>query len=178
MGKNVGWEKLERGLLESILWDRNEPFDDRSAYIDLRLRANFADTEFNPFGNEVITVHAKEIFTSIKKLAQHWGWSVNRVRRYLLFLEKAHLAEVKRHTYGTTITLMNIDENGNRRHTNEYADEPTNEYANEHANGYAGGYADGPHNKKDKKVKKDKEDSKRNQEYAKRWNDLWGGEPE
>ncbi len=178
MGKNVGWEKLERGLLESILWERNEPFDDRSAYIDLRLRANFADTEFNPFGNEVITVHAKEIFTSIKKLAQHWGWSTNRVRRFLLFLEKTHLATIKTHTYGTAITLMDIDENGNRRHTNGTANETPNGTTDGVANGITGGVANGTHNKKDKKGKKDKEDSKRNQEYAQRWNDLWGGEPE
>lgn len=178
MGKNVGWEKLERGLLESILWERNEPFDDRSAYIDLRLRANFADTEFNPFGNEVITVHAKEIFTSIKKLAQHWGWSTNRVRRFLLFLEKTHLATIKTHTYGTSITLMDIDENGNRRHTNDTANETPNGTTDGVANGITGGAANGTHNKKDKKSKKGIEESKRNQEYAKRWNDLWGGEPE
>ena len=167
MGKNVGWEKMERKILDSPLWSRNEPFDDRSAYTDLRLRANFAESKFCPDGRDVITVEPRELFTSIRSLAARWRWSEGKVRRYLDFLESINLATIKKYNRGTIVRLMPVEETDNERHNSEYNNDR---------------HSGGTHNKKDKKDKEGKEDSKRNPEGASRrgiaLGGIWGGDPE
>lgn len=200
MGKNVGWEKIERDLLDSVLWTSMEPFNDRSAYIDLRLRVNFVDAEFNPIGREVITVHAGEIFTSITKLAERWHWSQNRVRRYLKFLEDIHFARVKTYTYGVLITLMNTDKSGNDRRADGRGDEVSNESTDEVASestsiaNYGSRYdrtsesSNGRTNgtqyknvKNDRKEQKEKDISRTTDSASRRGialGGIWGGDPE
>ena len=182
MGKNVGWEKMERKILDSPLWSRNEPFDDRSAYTDLRLRANFAESKFCPDGRDVITVEPRELFTSIRSLAARWHWSEGKVRRYLNFLESINLATIKKYNRGTLVKLMPVEETDNERHNNEHNNDSNSKDDDKHGRRYTDRHSGGTHNKKDKKDKEGKEDSKRNPEGASRrgiaLGGRWGGDPE
>lgn len=132
--KDRGFVILQRSLLSHWLWQGNEPFCKRAAWIDLILLANHADNKVNINGN-VINVARGQHFTSLQKLAKRWGWSVNKVVRYLHRLMCEDMVHTVGYAHGTLITLVNYDKIQGRQKADGYA--------NEQADGYADGHADG-----------------------------------
>lgn len=106
MGK--GWIKIHRKLLDNDIWTQSGPFDDRSAWIDLILLANFKDGEMN-----IKRTRKKRIIkrgqrhTSRDELAKRWGWSLGKVDRYLDTLHERGMLDIDGTPYGTTLTLVN-----------------------------------------------------------------------
>lgn len=82
----MGWIKLDRSILNSSLWDQDEPFDCRSAYIDLLLNACFVDSDI-PTKNGVVRVKKGQYLTTIVFLSKRWKWSRNKVYRFLKSLD-------------------------------------------------------------------------------------------
>lgn len=97
-----GWVKLHRKLLLTELWNSNEPFDQRSAWIDLILRAAHAEQKVNG-----ITLTRGQLITSRAKLAEHWHWSERKVRTFLAQLEKVGQIFCIANNRFTIITLNN-----------------------------------------------------------------------
>ena len=167
MGKEKGWAKVKRSILDTIIWNYEEPFDDRSAYIDLILRVNYEEKEFRAKKSaDVITVKPGQIFTSIRMLGERWKWSENKVRRYLKMLEKAGYIIKKVHTCGTLITLVNTDENDTSQQGCGTPNEREGGSPSERSGGRSGG----------RRLKKDKEskESEESKESAKRIFNPWG----
>ena len=77
----IGWVMLHRKIRECSIWDSDEPFDMRSAWIDLVMMVNFEDKR-TVFNGKAITVKAGQRITSIRKLADRWHWGVNRTKRF------------------------------------------------------------------------------------------------
>lgn len=158
-----GWIKVERDITDLPLWTHEKKFDDRSAFIDLLLMANYADRKFKPRKTRLtITVHAGEIFTSMEKLARRWGWSEGKVDRYLDMLVDDNIVRVKRTTYGTIITLVKYGRSGNSRTDNE-GDDSADDDANDEGD-YEGDYRGDNEVRK----KKNKEVYKKNIEEQKK----------
>lgn len=177
MGKNKGWAKVERGILDSVIWNSDQPYDERSAYIDLVLRANYEEKQFRAKkSTDIIIVKPGELFTSAGMLAERWHWSINKVRRYLKLLKAAGLANIKAYTCGTLVSLVFIDKEAHEQHTSESANGTTYESANGTAYGITYGIANGTRLKKEE-YKKNKE-SKKSKNNAQGFDDIWGGEPE
>ena len=82
-----GWISVHRKIQEHWVWDNDEPFDKRSAWIDILLMVNHKDKKFL-LGNELVEVKAGERITSERKLAKKWNWSRTKVRSFLELLEK------------------------------------------------------------------------------------------
>lgn len=82
-----GWISLHRKIKENWIWNLNEPFDKRSAWIDLLLRANHKATTIN-FNNTSINLDVGEMVTSTERLAKEWRWSRHKVADFLKRLEK------------------------------------------------------------------------------------------
>ena len=82
----IGWVMIHRKIRDCSIWDSDEPFDMRSAWVDLVMMVNFEDKR-TVFNGKSITVKAGQKITSIVKLAERWNWSRDRVRRYLDLLE-------------------------------------------------------------------------------------------
>lgn len=166
MAKEKGWVKTERALLDTAIWNNGEPFDERSAYIDIQLRANYEEKIFRPRkSTEVITIKPGELFTSVGMLSERWKWSENKVRRYLKMLKKVGLADFKRHPYGTLITLASIEVEGDGRHPHGTPDGRSGGTPD----GTPDGRADGTRLKKDKNSKESKEKKKAAPDFG-----LWG----
>lgn len=109
MAHNSNWIKLYRQIFDSQIWNVKEPFDIRSAWIDLILMANHK--EGNVFiSGELITVPRGAHFTSIQNLGARWKWSIKRVRAYLKVLEKAEMVTVNGTHRGTLITIVKYDD--------------------------------------------------------------------
>lgn len=101
-----GWIKLHRSLQAHWLWKDTEPFDKRSAWIDLLMLANFTDLKVMRKGT-LRDRKRGEVNTSILWLADRWKWSRAKVKRFLNVLEKDGMITQNSTTDGTTITLEN-----------------------------------------------------------------------
>lgn len=106
MAKKEGWISLYRKIQECEIWLSPEPFDMRSAWIDLLLLANHRDKE-TVFDGKLITIKKGQRITSIRQLAERWHWSRCKTSNYLNLLEKAEMIEQKRDRKKTIISIVN-----------------------------------------------------------------------
>lgn len=136
-----GWIRLHREITDSGIWSDSEPFDKRSAWIDLLLMANYKD--FDTMRKMTIQ-HRKrgEVNTSVTYLAKRWGWSRNKVYRYLALLKADGMVNINGTTDGTTITIENYEKYQIVASTDGTTDGTTS--------GTSSGTTNGTHDKKDK----------------------------
>lgn len=103
-----GWIKLHRKILDCSIWNSREPFDKRSAWIDILLSASHKDLNLMIGGIDEKIPRGSFMF-SIEKLCDRWGWSRNRVKRFLALLEREQMIETKRTNKGTLISVLNYN---------------------------------------------------------------------
>ena len=106
MKKNQGWIKVFRKMTDSSIWDTDEPYDKRSAWVDLLLSVNHEDREII-LGNDTLHVHKGQRFTSVRKLSEHWNWSKNKTLAYLRQLEALGMITRDGTHSGTLLTIVN-----------------------------------------------------------------------
>ncbi|WP_069649662.1 hypothetical protein [Caloranaerobacter ferrireducens] len=107
---NQGWISLHRKIAEHWIWVSNEPFDKRSAWIDLLLLANHEDKKIL-LGNELVEVKRGEHITSEYILAQRWGWSRKKVRNFLqLLAEDGMIENIKEDKKRTRLRIVNYND--------------------------------------------------------------------
>ena len=81
-----GWIAVDRKIFDNLIWKNDDPFDRRSAWIDLLLLVNHADNKVLING-KVETVKRGQRITSILFLAQRWRWSRTKTKAFLKMLE-------------------------------------------------------------------------------------------
>lgn len=102
---NGYWIKVYRKIRESAIWNNSEPFDYRSAWIDLIMEANVKPNTFI-YKGQTITVKRGEYYTSVRKLSNRWHWSKDKVNRFLKILIKLDM--VRKHNEFKCATLLTI----------------------------------------------------------------------
>lgn len=100
-----GWVAICRAIQEHWLWTE-KPFSKGQAWIDLIMLANYEDKKM-PYKGEVITCERGTVNLSITLLADRWGWSRDKTRKFLRLLESDNMVTVKATTHRTTITIEN-----------------------------------------------------------------------
>ena len=103
-----GWLSLYRQIENNWVWKSNEPFDKRSAWISLLLKANHKDTKV-VISNEVVEVKKGSFITSEVKLSEEWKWGRKKVRNFLKSLEDDRMLSKNSTTKYTSITIENWD---------------------------------------------------------------------
>ena len=126
MKLSSGWIKLYRQLQDCWIWLDKEPFDKRSAWVDLLLTANHSAKKIL-FNGELITVKRGQILTSVRKLSAKWKWSVNKVYRFLKLLESDEMLQKESGKDRTLLSIVN------------YSIFQCCEYTNGNSNGNANG---------------------------------------
>ena len=160
-----GWIKLHRQIQECDLWEsEEEPFDRRSAWIDLLLLANHRDKQII-FDGKPLTVGEGQRITSYRKLANRWNWSVERVKRYLKLLETLGMIKRESDNRKTLLTIVNYSKFQNEQHSYEYSYEYSDEYSDETLTSTQTRHSRVT-NKNDKNEKNEKNDKKVHGEYA------------
>ena len=101
-----GWISLHRKIQECFLWGNDEPFDRRSAWIDLLLLANHKDAK-TMFDGKPIVVKEGQRITSIRVLAQRWGWSTKKTTNFLKVLESENMIIKESDRKKTLLTIVN-----------------------------------------------------------------------
>ena len=125
-----GWIKLHRQIQECFLWRIKEPFDKRSAWIDLLLLMEHQNKNLMIDG-KIETIKRGSYMLSIEKLCDRWMWSRNKVKRYLDVLEREHMIVTRRTNKGTLVSVVNYCVYQNQDKQGEPALEPTVEPPNE-----------------------------------------------
>lgn len=105
MGNN-GFIKIHRKLRNNEIWLNKDPFDKRSAFIDLLLSANH-DNRIAIIGTKNIPVNPGSFVTSKLKLATRWNWSRKKVDDFLELLKRLGMVTTKSTTTYTTVSIDN-----------------------------------------------------------------------
>ncbi len=111
--KRKGWILLYRSIRDSWIWD-HKPYDPARAWIDLILDANHEEGKVYAHAN-LIKVERGQDWVSVRTLADRWGWSRNKVVKFLRTLEEDGMVHINRTPYGTLLTLINYGDFQNRR---------------------------------------------------------------
>lgn len=146
MAKEKGYIKINRKILDNPFW-MERPFDFSHAWIDLLLLASWKDHETISKG-EVIQWKRGEVKTSYLKLAERWGWSVNKVRRTIRHMERLKMVTTDSTRHGTTLTIEN--------YTIYQDGRSTNGTTNGRPDGTTDGITDGTHQKKGTRKEKER----------------------
>lgn len=109
-----GWISIHRQLQEHWIWKNKEPFDKRSAWIDLLLMVNH-QKETIEFDGTKIEVERGQKITSLEKLASRWKWSRHKVSDYLNRLESDSMLVQVRDNKKTLISIENYDKYQNKK---------------------------------------------------------------
>ena len=105
---SIGWISIHRKIQECFLWVDKEPFDRRSAWIDLLLLANHEDKK-TLFDGKAIVVNRGQRITSIRILAERWHWSRTKVTSFLDLLESENMIVRNSDKKKTLLTIVNYD---------------------------------------------------------------------
>lgn len=140
----AGYIKVDRKILENGMW-LEKPFDYSHAWIDLLLLANWKDFETVRKG-QVVSRKRGEVNTTLGWLAERWGWSMNKVRRYIGILNRQGMCTSNGTPNGTTLTIENYTFYQGGRQTNGTPKSITD--------GTSDGITDGTHEKKGKESKR------------------------
>lgn len=100
-----GWISIHRKIKDSWIYSE-KPYSKFQAWIDLLLSASHKDNKFL-LGSELIEVKKGEFITSETKLAERWGWSRSKVRRFLELLQDDKMIERKSDSKKTTLNIVN-----------------------------------------------------------------------
>ena len=113
-----GWILLHRKLQECEIWANSQPFDMRSAWVDLLLLANHKDTEI-VFDYKPMVVKRGQYLTSVRKLSARWSWSKDRTLKYLKLLESLGMIHRDSTNQRTLITIEKYDVYQNEQDTSK-----------------------------------------------------------
>ncbi|CAG35147.1 hypothetical protein [Desulfotalea psychrophila] len=104
---NKGWVKIDRELLEHWSWN-GAIFSEGQAIVDLHLRASHK-TRTIRLRSGLVTIHRGQLARSENTLANDWGWSRGKVRRFLSLLERDNIIGQQKNNQTTIITILNYD---------------------------------------------------------------------
>lgn len=123
-----GWVKISRTVQQNFLWKEEEPFDRRSAWIDLILLANHEPGEIQTRSGETVKIPVGSHYTSIRKLSERWHWSKDKTRRFLATLTATQMTTLTATPNGTLITLVKYRDFQGVRDTEQDANRDTNRH--------------------------------------------------
>ena len=116
----MGWFKIDRKIADHWLW-QSRPFSDGNAWIDLILLANHEDGKYM-YRGQLKEIKRGTVCRSMLYLAERWGWSRGKVKRFLDALEREGMVTVNATTHDTTIFLVNYENYQDRRATKRTTD--------------------------------------------------------
>lgn len=138
MDKQKGWVKVYRCIEDNWLWDET-PFSYGQAWIDMLMMANHSQKK-TLFNKEPVTIERGSFITSIRKLSARWGWSKDKVLRFMRTLEKDEMITRESDNQRTLVSLVKYGFYQDERDTNEDTDKDADEDTNATRNGHQQGH--------------------------------------
>lgn len=135
-----GYINIYRKIRKHWIWDDAEKL---RAWLDILMMVNYEDRQI-PFDGHIVTIKRGQKLTSLSKLAKKWGWTRNRVDRFLVLLAEADMVTSDRTPSGTVLTVVNYD-NFQHQWDNDEAADGTAKEPKVLENGLKIGTANGTH---------------------------------
>ena len=107
MSTDKGWIRLYRDIENHDIWN-HKPYSFAHAWMDLILSAEYQDST-TVIRNKTFKVKRGQLSTSLRKLAEKWGWGQKTVINYLSELKKRRMIRLKQDNFGTIITIVNYE---------------------------------------------------------------------
>lgn len=123
---NQGWICLYRQVRDNWIWQDPEKF---RAWVDLLMEANHEEKQI-PFEGRIITIQRGQKLTSLRQLAERWGWTRNRVAHFIDLLIGADMITANRTRHGTLLTLVNYEVYQGMQDTHRATNRATHEATN------------------------------------------------
>ena len=101
----MGWIKVDRQIMNHWVWN-DKPFSRGQAWIDLLLLANH-DPEKFVWRGQLIDGKRGEVCRSIEILAERWGWSRKKTRRFIDGLQRNQMVSLNCTPQRTSIFISN-----------------------------------------------------------------------
>ena len=101
--ENKGFIMIDRSILEDEMYF-SEKFTRMQALMDLCLLAAFKSRTFYIRGNKV-ELQPMQVAKSIRDLADRWQWGINKVRSFILELEKSGIIDTQKTSVIQIITI-------------------------------------------------------------------------
>ena len=98
-----GFIMIDRSILEDDMYF-SEKFTRMQAYMDLCLLAAFKSRTFYIRGNKV-ELQPMQVAKSVRDLADRWQWGINKVRSFILELEKSGIIDTQKTSVIQIITI-------------------------------------------------------------------------
>ena len=102
-----GWYRMHRGWTDNPVFGR-EPFTDREAFHWSIENAAYQDHQVY-FNGRLVDLKRGQIVTSIRRLAETFGWSVKRVRSYMNRLSTSKMWTLESTHSWARITVCNYE---------------------------------------------------------------------
>lgn len=99
---------LTRGWMDHHIFDADEPFTRREAWIWLIENANWKDIKKRVNG-QLVVLRRGQLSHSIRFIAEKWLWHRNKVDRFFLELKNETMIETENGTGQNIITICNYD---------------------------------------------------------------------
>ena len=119
---------LDRGILDHWTY-KDKPFNKSMAWIDMLLLADYS-THTKLWRGKPTEFKRGDVNLSIKELANRWGWSRDKARRFISHLEQDNMVRINSTTHRTTITIVKYDDFQIRRTTNKATNKATKRTSN------------------------------------------------
>lgn len=139
------WFAVDRGIQDHWLW-KDKPFARGQAWIDLLLMARYADGK-DYYNGHMVERQKGTVYCSDAFLAERWGWSRGKVRRFINELETDRMCSRNGTADGTALTIENWGVYQDARSADGTTDGT--------AHGTTDGTADGTQKYKDTKIYKE-----------------------
>ena len=123
--KKLVFVPVYRSLQEHWVWSNDEPFSKGQAWVDLLLSVNHEEKKLL-IGGRVVVIKPGQRWTSYRTLAKQWGWSKDRVKRYIKLLKSDGMILTDETPNGTLLTLINWEDFNSGRDTKRDTDKDTN----------------------------------------------------
>lgn len=103
-----GWIALHRSIRDHWLYQEKRVFSKYEAWLDILMDANHQTNKI-VFDGQLLEVKRGQKVTSIRQLADRWGWSRTKVRDFLDLLESDTMLTRESDSKKTVITVVNYD---------------------------------------------------------------------
>jgi len=114
-----GWFSVDRSIFNHWISPK-KPYSKFEAWIDLFGNANHAPSKFMK-NDQLITVQRGETARSQVTLSKDWGWSRDKVKRFLKLLQDDGMIELKTSHLTSIISICNYEEKQNNKATDKAA---------------------------------------------------------
>ena len=103
-----GFLTIHRKFFAHWLWTENRVYSRSEAWLDLLQKANFLDGE-KVIKGKLQKIKRGELVASYRYLGNEWQWSLGKVKRFLLMLQKEEMIDLQTEHPISIITICNYD---------------------------------------------------------------------